>query len=620
MVNVCFVPLDINKKNWDLSKHLIFLNRYYEIQLSEVEKKRLNYSIIPDSLSSVNESEFIAFENKMIVFFQNKLNAYHNVNLDIVYWKKMFSGWMRPFIINCFEKIEFLNELNKLYSNYVFESCVDVEDDDAFLFAKLAEKVCSFSISYVVVNHDIKKVDKKNIGEYNNLNSNFFVIKFLQYMSEIKRFEIKNIVKYLKKLKSKILLRLNSNKARVLLIHSYFPQCSADYFINNSNYKIKCAENIFYTEKTIKDVSKDKDFRGLLKSELNQQLEMDSNNWERVTANMICDFLPTFFIEKYKQYLDFSKSYLRRNKHLKYIFTVCINYKSLFSFLCIYAQTLGIKIGTMAHGGNYGITQDYDYESYIADYFYGWGRWTEDVKDNSAVFIRCPTHRLSTLYNNRIKHNKYFLFAGGYIPFFCNDMVNSLKNYRITNFDVIQNRIIFFKSLTPLLISNFIVRNHPFDQGYHETRLMSDEIPDLTIDGFKQNFFSENIGGKDGRNETFSKRVLNCKMLIYDDIETPFTEALYLDKPFVLLLVPNRYSIRDEELPYFKMMQDIGLLFYDAKECAKLINSIYKNIDGWWFDKKRQEVVSIIKDRYVTHSDDVDKWWLENFKKIGSID
>ena len=82
MENEFFVPLGINKDIWDFNRKMIFLDSFYECQLSKKEKSNLNYAILPYENRISSEQDALHFMNQLIHCFSLFLNDFHNVTFS----------------------------------------------------------------------------------------------------------------------------------------------------------------------------------------------------------------------------------------------------------------------------------------------------------------------------------------------------------------------------------------------------------------------------------------------------------------------------------------------------------------------------------------------------------
>ena len=69
-------------------------------------------------------------------------------------------------------------------------------------------------------------------------------------------------------------------------------------------------------------------------------------------------------------------------------------------------------------------------------------------------------------------------------------------------------------------------------------------------------------------------------------------------------------SFREEALESLRLMESVGIIIYDCKEAASLLNRIREDVSGWWNEPERQEVIKKIRRNYLIEVDDIDDWWM----------
>ena len=267
---------------------------------------------------------------------------------------------------------------------------------------------------------------------------------------------------------------------------------------------------------------------------------------------------------------------------------------------------------TEQHGGGYSVTCDaYKKEAFLNDVFYGWGNWVSDVTDSNKNFEIGPSYRNHLLYDCKVKSKKYILWLGTCIIYYKIGIESYFAGTDKIH-EYINAVVAFFKAVDEKSLKSILVRNYWLDFGYHLDQILRDEIPNINIQGYLQKDYNENANFV-ARNNSFQKTLLDCSLIIVDEVATGFLEALYCEKPFIVLFNKLGYPLRNEEIPYFKMMEDTGLFFYDWNKAAALVNKIHDDIDSWWNDAERQRVVKIVKQRYSCSVPDPKKWWFKEF-------
>ena len=247
------------------------------------------------------------------------------------------------------------------------------------------------------------------------------------------------------------------------------------------------------------------------------------------------------------------------------------------------------------------------------DTLYTWGAWANDICDTSCKMRIAPSYRQHLLYDGKVKNTKYILFLGSWNEYNISSWHLYLSGHNGVHASM-GSEIEFFKRLNVLAIKSILVRNYMIEFGYHFNDILHAEIPNLRIQNYLQSDYDENFDPI-ARNDSFAQTLLDCSLILVNEFETCFIEALYCEKPFVILFNKYNLPLRVEEIPYFKMMEDVGLLFYDWNKAAELVNEIYDDISTWWLVPERQKVVKIIRDRYSIKVPDPKKWWYKEFMR-----
>jgi putative transferase (TIGR04331 family) len=63
---------------------------------------------------------------------------------------------------------------------------------------------------------------------------------------------------------------------------------------------------------------------------------------------------------------------------------------------------------------------------------------------------------------------------------------------------------------------------------------------------------------------------------------------LNLNIPVVLFTPKDLFTEKREYLKFFKLLEDVGIIFFNATKAANFINKNYDNLDKWWNSKKLQ--------------------------------
>ena len=96
-------------------------------------------------------------------------------------------------------------------------------------------------------------------------------------------------------------------------------------------------------------------------------------------------------------------------------------------------------------------------------------------------------------------------------------------------------------------------------------------------------------------------------------LSSGFVEAMYLNRPIILLFDANKARVEKDVLHYLKILEKEKICFYDYSEAAKFINNIYNNnnLNLWWNSDNLQNVRKLFCEKYCRHS----KNPINDFKK-----
>lgn len=597
-----FVPLTKNREYWKKTKNYLLIDDFFQLQLSDSEKSKENLYFSSNSITYDTVSiEF--FLHEIIGALYQDFNQIFNTDFSYDFWLKLHHSWLSRFLLSVYFRCSLFDKVFSDDNSYESLSCSDkniigflkkygalYESDDfnLLLSAKICEKFYGVNVTYV------DKADKILTSVSNNDTQ--------KKLKENTSF----LVKVLKKVYRKVIF---FKKQKLLLWCTYFDGDAIGFFRKKTMGEIGDLTIPSVVESDIINY----DLRNSLKSILVDRFSTVSEKWKKIAIDLLFEFIPFYYVEDFSKYLNNAKLYLKSNGSVKTIFATCLGTRNENTFFIFYAQSKGVKILTKQHGGDYGFGYGlYNEESFLSDTFYGWGNWTSSVLDSKIPFISCPSYRNYLLFQNKPQEKDFILYVGSCVSFY-NSYYPVIK-YPETNLQYIERQKSFFSNISKDVLSRLLLRNFWLEYGYGINGIIHNNIPELKIQNYLQANYNEAFD-PGARNQSFSETLLNCSLMIYDDIETPFVEALYCDKPFILLLDKDRFTFRGEEIPFIIMMEKVGLIQYNPQKTAEYVSDIANDITSWWNEPKRQEVVKVIRERYCMKVDDPKKWWFKEFKR-----
>jgi putative transferase (TIGR04331 family) len=71
-----------------------------------------------------------------------------------------------------------------------------------------------------------------------------------------------------------------------------------------------------------------------------------------------------------------------------------------------------------------------------------------------------------------------------------------------------------------------------------------------------------------------------------------------MDIPTVMYWNPNHWELRDSAIPYFDDLKRVGILHETPISAAQHVNTIWEDVDAWWYSRDVQIALEIFKERY----------------------
>lgn len=575
-VDICenaTIPEGFDKYYW-ASKNCVFA-------IEKCKKEGLAYEVLPwfwNDQNIKNEIDYLLEQKEILLgIISAQLNEYHNVEYKRDTWDIAIGLWLLEYIESFHDKYVNLVRLNdlgiELYCDvYPEENCVvpidhfDFErlmfDDDFNLY--------QYSMLYWAFKEQFGKIKVRNILEYKRKELTYPQKTFGYYKTIIYR-RVVSIIKIL----------LNRHDI-VSVNNAYFPN---EYIVSQmvrSGFKIS-NYIVDYSRTTRKKL----DTRCDAKIRKSYGGSMDS--FDAFLQKSVFRLLPTAQIENY-DYLksEMMKIYVRGQNVKAAFFTAeGLSYNELIKVYLMTLKEKGAKLCGIQHGGPYGIDL-FPYmisEFNICDNYYTWG-WDITGKYNCKFIPMPATKLMSKTYKKNIC-GEDILYVGYTHSKYIHYMVKRIVDY--TN-DVDKERT-FLKELYNYSKDSIRVRLFPGEELWGIKKKLISEIPEINIDHI--NDFCESIAA--------------AKMVIVSEWATSFAEALFMNKPTIV----HRSLSLSEELAKQDLddLHEAGILADNWDEMFEFVRDACQDIDTWWQDKRRQEVIRRIKNKYIKMDANAEKMW-----------
>ena len=485
-----------------------------------------------------------------------KLNTIHDVSYEPIYWDLIIEQWL-------FKTVMILRE------NW---SCIEILNQE-----KIEPNFKMHNLDFKDVVHE--SPNQFFLGIYTGGQAalqNFFYLKIIKY------FNFKNIIlEDYTLLKKKKVISKKPIYLKIIYIISKF------ILLFKKNYKILIlAPQHFKTEinsflknfipYVLIDFSKIDIQYNNYNSKLREwNIEIDSNNdFEKFVAYLIPKILPKMMVEDYKKISNLvNKKYPIKTKNL----IKPPDDNDYLNFFVANQVSMGSKIHMFQHGANYGqllICPDEEIEFNQADYFYTYGWKSEfynkEIQNKLVQFYPVSLGYVKNLELDKTKKELSIILK-------CNEeffyQFQSVANYAhqkkyIDNIKNFQNR------LKNEVIKNLSIRLHPTDK----------------ISRYKKSFDSIKI--YDGK-ENIIQFLQKLKLCIITYNATTYLHTFALNIPTIIYFDKDDVLFRKNVDKYFNYLREANILFDEPNKAAEFINSIYPNVEKWWFSEKTQKNVKL---------------------------
>ena len=602
-----FLPLTINRKLWDHGSTMIFLNQVYCEQLDEAERLSLRYDVC-DSPLPVKDQDFQDRIKAIAACIGRVLSEHGSICEDRGYWEKLFFRWLLYIVYDIQVKRLQFEALKKNYPDQTFYTHTKKEflekdffegdvqslwEDDyhLWLYTYMAKEY--FGVHVIPVEVEDQTVDSPEEKEKDKGFLRPIFRKMKKVFTESPRHTLRRGMSYYYRTFSR-------DKAEVLYYGLDISSDTSITWLIGSSGKIQPF--------TLASRQINASISPTLRRKLTLALGR-LGTVSPVIADIIGRTLPKLYLEEYEYHHVRNMSLLKQYRRLKVVFSLTGILSScpetIFSLL---AQKRGVKVIGLQHGGDYEVINGIlDQEEYLNDVFYSWSGKETRPCSTICEILSAPSYKFNR-YRCMQGGGKYVLFVG--TSLFMYPRYDEYKGEDVFKIRYIRRQMEFFSALEQDSRNDLYVKEYYVDSGWHILSTMEKAFPLLKFIG--RNKIAPNYGVVDiiDRNTSFAEALMGCKLMICDHLSTTWREALYLNKPFLMLLDRETWSFREEALESVRLMESVGIILYDCEEAATLLNRIHGDVSGWWNEPERQAVIKRIRKNYLFEVEDIDGWWM----------
>ncbi|MFA5151880.1 MAG: LIC12162 family protein [Clostridia bacterium] len=574
-----FLITTADQRFWKTDEPILFLGEWCKIYNQRDIWSRLNYSVLPYHWNDREKlyQDYLYLDTiyeKYLPFLTERLNALHNVNYSLRYWRIVAGFWLYQFIEIVFDR--YLSIKQATDSGLVSETWICPHDrerwapsdfSDAlqwffsdeynnYLYSRIIQNLGEIPFRILerdpsLVSDNSLKPNKPHFHDFikNRLGSfnKYFPSRWNQVVFDIT---------YLDKWDS-IHLQLSLGQIPYFEFHPALPEC--DPFDSSMREKL-----IFRSA---------------------------TNEFESILDWMIAEHIPRVYVEGYSDL--HIKSLDTFPKRPKVIFTAnAYNGHTLFQLWSAFHVEHGAKLIGTQHGGHYGSglwSASESHEIRICDRFYTTG-WETDAPN---------IHPLSTgIFNGAIKRvspdpEGTILMVSTSLPRYSYWMYSVPVGPQML--DYINDQYRFVRSVSEEAHEDLLLRLYPLDYGWNEASRWRDVYPEIKL--------------YQGRKSIY-QQLNESRLFIGTYNATTYLETFAADYPTILFWNPDQWELRPSAKPFFEKLRAQGILHDTPESAAEKVNEIYKDPQTWWNRTEIRKAVSDFKYHFLRTSDN----WLEEWK------
>ena len=503
------------------------------------------------------------------------LNKSHGTDNNIRYWRIVIGPWLRSFIEVLFDRYEILKSINQDISDSII-LYYETNDFIPLNYVEFSSQIKSDEWNHMIFSEIIQVLN----------------IPFSKSDIKLKEKEkslsppIKNIKRKGKNFFLKIYSILVTKSLNRILIK--------DPYINIlSELKL----NLMFFQLPIRlpasSIKKPKEIENRKSTEnLNSK-----SDFEKLLNKLLIGLLPFSYLENFEK-INTETNFYYPSKS-KIIFTSnAYQHDDHFKIMTAERSLKNIPYVIGQHGGGFktGLNnQTVLHQLKTCDNFYSWG-WTDKYSNESKI-RKMPSLKLSRKISSPDVKGFILITPPSYPRYFyCHYSVPVSGQ--------------FLKTINWTI--DFINNINDISSEMIKVKLDSDVFGWNLNERFISQGFSKILSEGKNLYELLSK----SRILVSTYNSTIYYETLSSNFPTVIFFDMKFYEISEESKEDFRLLKSVGI-FYDSPLLAsKFVNSIFNNIDEWWFKKEVQHARKNFCDKYAFNSKTYLKDWKSSINEL----
>jgi putative transferase (TIGR04331 family) len=569
-----FLITTADEHTWKNNEPIIFLGEWCKIYSRTNAWKDLDFKVAaPYGLEKdIKEHDRLLIQSiglELLREVTEALNKFHHTNFSERYWNIVLGHWLQRFVsvccnrYFCLEKVYKENEISGTYiynlPNYTLATFTSVDFqwalyDNVWNHVFYSRVLKFWKIDQITELHSLEKESK-----------GFSIISPYQTKPGIKQKTFNLWSRFCEKL---------VKRKDGFIVNSYLPFSQAvklqlSLFQFPSFWRTIPVENYPINRDIRKNFS------------LNY---VGYSGFELFIRQILPEVIPTCYLEGYADMVK-RADVLPWPYNPKFIFTSnCFDTDEQFKIWAAGKAENGVPYFIGQHGNLYGTWRYHSPdipELATPNNFITWG-WSNDDPKNTPAFIFRTNHLRQ---RSKIVEGKLLLIER------C--IYNRLATYdRYVNHGIYQNeQFRFVNSLNPGL-----------SKALH-VRLSNHKLGNLQwSDEQRWKDFNSNLELDNGSAPLWDL-IDKSKLVVHSYDSTGLLETLSLNIPTMAFWYELYDEIIEEAQPFYKLLEDAGILAPTPEKAAELINLHWDNLGVWWFSEKVQNARKAFCDKYAKRVD-----------------
>jgi putative transferase (TIGR04331 family) len=561
-----------NEKTWKFDRPILFLGEWCRLYERKHIWQNMDAIVVKPygtgkSQKDIDYTEARTLESELFPIFCNILNKHHDTQHDVKFWKVLLGHWFARYVDVMFNRIKTLE-----YCLNAYELSGTTVISDNYLLAPIDSYAAIWAFNDDEWNNVLYARILIMLGLKSNLVDTIAGNKSDSFQLDPTLFKIpfkKRVLKWgYQRLGEFLGFWARDNDA--LIINSYLPkkeQIELELALGQVP-QLRTSSQFKISQKT------DYALRQTLCNQLNNNSNYSLSN---ILYSMVFELLPVCYLEGFEELSQVVEKLAWPIKPKFILTSNNFDTDEIFKFWTATKVASGTKYIVGQHGNNYG-TYRYMHpsnEEITSDKFLTWG-WKDGLPQHTQTFI------LKTVGSKAKMYDK----SGGLL------LIELCLNLPITCWDGYYEFLTYFedqKSFVDKLATKarkkMTIRLH---SAHHDLKWNEES---------RWREFDNNIKLDTGQ-LTINQLIKKSRLVIHSYDSTGILETLSQNIPTLAFWQNGLDHLRDSALPFYQLLVDVGIIHLNVESVANKVNTIWDDVDAWWYSSSVQNARKVFCERY----------------------